>query len=77
MNWWQSADTEQSYYSVMQSDRNSFYGDVVSNSFNKPSYDEDNMLNQMYNSKYVHIIIIMILILFNIKRKCIINLQLH
>ena len=35
-------------YSVMQSDGNNFYGDVVSDSFNKTSRDEDNILEQIY-----------------------------
>ena len=47
----------------MQSDGNSFYGDVVSDSFNKISRDEDNILDQIYSSKYIRIIIMMILIL--------------
>ena len=44
----------------MQSDGNSFCGDVVSNSFNKASRDEDNILDQVYESKYVLIFIMMI-----------------
>ena len=35
-------------YSVMQSDGNSFCGDVVTGSFNKISWDEDNILDQIY-----------------------------
>ena len=31
----------------MQSDRNTFYGDVVLDSFNKASRDEDNILDQI------------------------------
>ena len=58
-------------YSVMQSDGNSFCGDVVSDSFNKTSWDEDNILAQICEIKYVWIIIMMILILYNIIRKCI------
>ena len=38
-------------YSVMQSDGNSFCGDVVLDSFNKASRDENNILDQMYKSK--------------------------
>ena len=34
-------------YSVMQSDRNSFCEDVVLNSFNKASRDEDKILDQV------------------------------
>ena len=47
----------------MQSDRNSFCGDVVLDSFYKTPQDEDNILDQMYKSKYVRIILMMILIL--------------
>ena len=49
-------------YSVMQSDRNSFCGYVVSESFNKTSRKEDNILAQIYQINYVWIIIMMILI---------------
>ena len=59
----------------MQSDGNSFCGDVVSDSFNKTSRDEDNILEQIYKSKYVCIINMMILILYNILRKSILTLQ--
>ena len=52
--------------SVMQSDRNSFCGDVVMKSFEKGSRDEENMLDQIYKSKYVRNFIIMFLILYNI-----------
>ena len=44
----------------MQSDGNSFAGDVVLESFNKASQDEDNILDQIYKSKYVRIFIMMI-----------------
>ena len=37
----------------IQSDGNSFCGDVVLDSFNKASRDEDNILDQKYKSKYV------------------------
>ena len=63
-----------SSYSVMQLDVNSFCGDVVSGSFNKTSWDED-ILDQINKRKYVRIIIMMILILYNILRKCILTLQ--
>ena len=46
----------------MQSDGNRFCGDVVMNSFNKASRDEENILDQVYKSKYIRIFIIMILI---------------
>ena len=62
-------------YSVMQSDGNSFDGDVVSDSFNKTLRDEDNILELIFQSKYVRIIIMMILILYNIIRKCMLTLQ--
>ena len=39
-------------YRVMQSDRNSFYGDVVLDSLNKVSRDEYIILDQKYKSKY-------------------------
>ena len=55
----------------MQSDGNSFCGDVVSDSFIKASRDEDNILKQIYEGKYARIIILVILILYNIIRKCI------
>ena len=57
----------------MQSDGNSFGGDVVLNSFNKASWDEDNILDQVYKSKYVRIFNMMIWILYNIIRKCILT----
>ena len=47
----------------MQSDGNSICGDVVLNSFNKASRDEDNILDKVYKSKYVRIFIMKILIL--------------
>ena len=59
----------------MQSDGNSFYGDVVSSSFNKKYQDEITFSDQVYLIKYVRIIIMMILILCNIIRKCILTLQ--
>ena len=48
-------------YGVMQSDGNIFQGDVVSDSFHKASPDEDNILEQIYRSKYVRIVIMKIL----------------
>ena len=59
----------------MQSDGNSFCGDVVSDSFNKKFWDKDNFLDQIYKSNYVRNIIKMILIIYNIMRKCILTLQ--
>ena len=46
----------------MQSVGNGFCGDVVSDSCIKASRDEDNILDQKYKSKYVRIIIMMLLI---------------
>ena len=51
----------------MQSDGNSFYGDVVSDSFIKTSRYEDNILDQIYQSKYVCIIITVIFFLYYAK----------
>ena len=45
----------------MKSDGNSFCGDVVSDIFHKASPDEDNILEQIYRSKYVRIFITKIL----------------
>ena len=45
-------------YSVIQSDGNSLYGDVVSD-----------ILEQIYKSKYDRIVILKILILYNINTK--------
>ena len=56
-------------YSVMQSDENSFCGDVVFDSFNKASRDKDNNLDQIYISKYIRFFIMMFLIPYNITRK--------
>ena len=42
-------------YSVMQSDGNSLYGDVVLDSFKKTSQDKDSILDQIYKSKHVRI----------------------
>ena len=58
----------------MQSDGNSFCGDVVLDSFNKTSQDIENILYQIYKSKYVRIIIMMILIFYNIIRNSILTL---
>ena len=64
-------------YSVMPSDGNSFCGNVVLDSFNKASWDDDKILDQIYESKYVQIIKTKILILYNILRKCILTQQKH
>ena len=47
-------------YSLMQSDGNSFYEVVISDSFNKTSRDKDNILNQIFKSRFVRIIFMMI-----------------
>ena len=57
-------DAAPSTYSVMQSGRNSFYGDVVSDSFHKAFPDEDTILEQIFRSKYVRIVIMKILDFF-------------
>jgi len=59
----------------MQSVGNSFGGDVVLDSFNKTFWEEDNILDQIYKSKYFRIIIMMISFLYNIIQKCILTLQ--
>ena len=46
-----------------------FCGDVVSEKFNKTFRDGHNNLDQIYISKYIRIIFVMIFILFNIIRK--------
>ena len=38
-------------YSKMQSDGNSFYGDVVLKSFNKAFRDKDSILDQKYEKR--------------------------
>ena len=62
-------------YSVMQSDGNSFWGDVVLDNFNKTLRGKENILDQIYKSKYVRIIIMIILILYKIIRKCLLTQQ--
>ena len=59
----------------MQSDGNHFFGDVVLDNFNNASREEDNILDKVYKSIYVRIFIMMILILYNIIRKCILTQQ--
>ena len=61
----------------MQSDGNGFYGDVVSDSFNNIYWDEDKILDQIHEIKYVRFIMMMILILYDIIPKCIQTLQKH
>ena len=50
----------------MQSDGNGLCGDFVVDSFNRAYREEDNILDQLYECKYVCKIIMMILILYNI-----------
>ena len=59
----------------MQSDGNIFGGDVVLESFNKTLRDEGNILDQIYQSEYVCIINMMILILYKIISKCKVTMQ--
>ena len=47
-------------YSVTQSYANSFWGYVVLDTFNNESRDEDNILDQIYISKYVRTFIMRI-----------------
>ena len=63
------------YYSVIQSDGNSFCGNVGPAGFNKTSRDEDNILDQKFKSRYVRIIMMMILFLYKIICKFILTLQ--
>ena len=56
----------------MQSDGNSIFGHV---GFNKASRDEENILDQIYKSTYVRIIIMMILIPQNIVWKYLLTQQ--
>ena len=49
-------------YSVMQSDKNRFCGDVVLDSFNIAYKDEDNILDQIYKKQIGSKFCIMILI---------------
>ena len=53
----------------------SFCGDVVLDSFNKVSRDEDNILDQILKFKYVRLCFVMILILYNIIQKYILTQQ--
>ena len=53
----------------MQSDGSNFGGDVVSDSLKMTFREGVNILNQIYESKYVRIIIIMILVFYNIHTK--------
>ena len=64
-------------YSVMQSDGNSFGGDVVSDSFNKTFWDENNILYQIYKNQYFRNMIMMISFLYNVILKCNLTLQLQ
>ena len=51
---------------MMQSDGKFFCWDVILDTFNKASHDEDNILDQTFGSKSVRNTITMILILDNI-----------
>ena len=50
------------FFSVMQPDGNSHCEDVVLDSFNKTIWDEDYILDQIYRSKYVLIISMMLIL---------------
>ena len=62
-------------HSVMQSDGNSFSGDVVFDILNRAYLDEFNILDEMYKSKYARIIFTMILVLYNIIQKYLLTQQ--
>ena len=62
-----------SMYSVMQSYGNSFGGDVVSDIFNKTFRDIPT--KYIFKSRYVRIIFVVILILYNNIQKCILTKQ--
>ena len=66
-----------SIYSVTQSYANSFLGDVVLDSFNNLSRDEDNILEKIYKSKYLQIFIMIILDFYIIIQKYILTLNYH
>ena len=59
----------------MQSDGDSFCEDVVLDSLNEASRDEDNILDQIYKSKSVHISIMMFLIHYKNLQKSILIQQ--
>ena len=61
-------------YGVMQSDGNSISGDVVLD-FNRAYFDEFNISDQIYKDKYVRIIFMMSLVLYNILQKCLLTQQ--
>ena len=63
MELFQGLQINNTSYSVMLSDGNSIYGDVVLDSFNKIARDEDSILNQKYKNKYFGICIMNILTL--------------
>ena len=46
-----NAENLSQYYRVMQSDMNSFWGDVVFDSFNQVSRYKDNILDQIYKKQ--------------------------
>ena len=50
-------------YSVMQSDGSSYCGDDVLDNLNEAFLNEDNILDQIYKSKYTRIIFMINLIL--------------
>ena len=54
---------------IMQSDRNSFCGDIVSVSLYKTTRNKDNILDQLCQRKYVRIFTMMFSILYKIFKK--------
>ena len=59
----------------MQSDGNSFCGDIVLDSFSKSYQDKDRILDKMEKSKYVRIFFTKILIIYNNIGICILTQQ--
>ena len=59
----------------MQSDGNSFCGDVVLDGFNMSYRDEDSILEQKYENQIFRIIFMMILIHYNMIQKCLLPHQ--
>ena len=67
------SNLDPSSYSVMQSGWDSFCEDVALDYFNMASRDENRILDQIKENKYVRIFIMKILIFSNTLRKCILT----
>ena len=72
------ADQEQETFRILffTKEDDSCCGDIVLDSFNKAYRDEENILGQIYKSNCVRIILMMILFLYNIIRKCLLTVAL-